>query len=232
MKLGIMQPYFFPYIGYWQLINAVDKFVIYDDVNFIKKGWINRNRIVVSGKLQYINLPVKAISQNKFINEHEIEQNERINRKTLMCIEASYRRAPYFNDVYPIVSHILLSKETNLVAYLENTFHEIANYLEINTEFVLSSNIEKDCSLKGEDKIIEICNRLKAQEYYNAIGGMSLYSKERFEHEKIALYFLEANEIVYKQFEKEFQPNLSIIDVLMFNSKAEVQEMLSNFKLI
>ena len=225
MKIGIMQPYFFPYIGYWQLINAVDKYVIYDDVNYIKGGWINRNRILINDKPSFINLKMNGSSPNKLIKEIHVSNDNRWKNKLLKSIELSYRKAPFFEMSFPIIEEIINHDEVNLSLYLENLIKRIAEYLEMNTEFVLSSNIEKDNSLKGQDKVIEICKSLGAKEYYNAIGGVELYSAENFNSYGIELRFLRTEYIEYKQFKNDFSPYLSIIDVMMFNSKEEIMNI-------
>lgn len=232
MKLGIMQPYFFPYIGYWQLINAVDKYVIYDDVNFIKGGWINRNKILVNGNAKIINLKMNGSSSNKLINEVKVANDKIYNKKLLKTIGYSYSKAPYYKDVYTLIEEIIFYEEENLSTYLENSIIRIAEYLDISTEFILSSDIEKDNSLKGQDKVIDICRILDASEYYNTIGGIELYSSEVFKFNNIKLKFLKSELIKYKQFGNDFEPNLSIIDVMMFNSKEDVKKFLDLYVLI
>jgi len=231
MKLGIMQPYFVPYIGYWQLMAAVDKYVIYDDVNFIKGGWINRNKILVNGNPSYFNVPMIGASPNKLINEVQVNTDERLMTKNLKTIHDAYAKAPFFDEVYPLIEKIVTCNETNLALYLANSIKLIANYLDMNTEFILSSELDKDCSLKAQDKVVHICKKLGATEYFNAIGGQELYDYDSFEKEGLKLKFVETDEIVYTQFNNEFQPNLSIIDVLMFNSKDEVKKMLNKYTL-
>lgn len=232
MKIGIMQPYFLPYIGYWQLINAVDKYVIYDDVNFINRGWINRNRILLNGKDKMITLSLREASQNKLIKEIELANNEKEKIKLLKTISQSYRKAPFYNLVYPLIEEILNFKELNLGKFLENSIKKIAEYLEINTTILISSEIEKDNMLKGKDKILDICKRLGATKYYNAIGGQELYSYEEFKKNGIELNFLKTNEISYIQYKNSFIPNLSILDVMMFNSKDEIKNILENYILL
>ena len=232
MKIGIMQPYFLPYIGYWQLLNAVDKYVIYDDVNYINRGWINRNRILVSGKDKLITLSLKGASQNKLINEIDLSEDETYKKKLLKTIEENYKKAHFFKEVFPVIDKIIENDEKNLAKYLEFSIKEICKYLDIKTELLLSSNLKKDNFLKGEDKILAICKELEGTEYYNAIGGQELYSFKRFEQSKLKLKFLKTDEIIYKQFNNEFISNLSILDVLMFNSKEKVKEFLNNYSLI
>lgn len=180
MKLGIMQPYFFPYIGYWQLMNAVDKYVIYDDVNFIKGGWINRNRILLNGKPQYFNVQMHGASSFKLINEININNNEININKNLKTLYMAYHNAPNFLEIYTLLQYILEKQTDNLAEYVINSIRVIADYLNITTEIVISSSINKDNSLRGQDKVIEICKKLNATDYYNAIGGMDLYSFYEF----------------------------------------------------
>lgn len=227
-----MQPYFVPYIGYWQLLNAVDKYVIYDDVNFIKGGWINRNRILMNGEPRYFNLPMLGASPNKLINQVEVNQDGKLRNRNLQIIKDAYKKAPYFSQAFPIIEQILLCQKTNLAENIVESIRIISDYLGIRTEIVISSSLQKDCSLKGQDKVISICKLLGATEYYNAIGGQSLYSFSDFEKEEIQLHFLKTEAIEYAQFDNPFHGNLSIIDVMMFNSREEIQAMLQKYTLI
>lgn len=232
MKIGIMQPYFLPYIGYWQLLNAVDKYVIYDDVNYIKGGWINRNRILINKEAKYFNVKLNGASPNKLINEVEVSLDEVYQKKLLKTIEENYKKAPFFYKIFPVIQRIVENKEINLAKYLEYSIREICSYLDIKTELIISSNLEKNNSLKGKDKVIEICKKLGGSEYYNAIGGQELYSFEEFKSNGIELKFLKTEEINYQQFNNEFVPYLSILDVMMFNSKEKVKEFLNNYSLV
>lgn len=222
MKIGIMQPYFFPYIGYWQLLNEVDKYVIYDDVNYINRGWINRNRILVEGAPKYFNISMMGASQNKKINEIQIDLNPKLITKKMKTIEYAYKKAPYFEQVFPVLESILGYKNDNLALYIENSIYTICDYLNIKTEIIISSSLNKNNELKGKDKILDICKILGATEYYNAFGGRKLYSFEEFKNTGIKLKFLKSDNIVYKQLDNEFQANLSIVDIIMFNSKEHV----------
>ena len=232
MKVGIMQPHFLPYIGYWQLLNAVDKYVIYDDVNFIKGGWINRNRMLVNGEPKLFNIQMQGASPNKLINEIEVSNNKVWKKKLLKTIENSYRKAPFYTDVFPIIEEIINYDECNLAKYLANSIKKVCNYLNIETELIVSSTLYKDNSLKAQEKVIAICKELKATEYYNAIGGQELYSYENFGADGIKLSFLKTNEIIYKQFDNSFISNLSILDILMFNSIEEIKSFLENYELL
>ena len=231
MKVAIMQPYFFPYLGYWQLMNAVDKYVIFDDVNYIKRGWIHRNRILVHGQAAYFNLPKFGGSQNQLINEVKVNNDPRLVRKNLSKIEASYKKAPYYADAYPIVRSVLECGKENTVDYLLESFRIVGDYLGIKTELIMSSHLEKDCSLRAQEKVLAICKILEATEYYNTIGGKSLYSYEDFSLQGIKLKFLKPGISEYEQFGGDFVSSLSIIDVMMFNSRKTVQKMLREYEL-
>ena len=229
MKLGIMQPYFLPYIGYFQLINAVDKYVIYDDVNYIKGGWINRNKLLLNGKDFMFNLILCGASPNKLINEITINENQ---TNFLRTIQSAYGKALYFNNVFALMERIFEFEDKNLGKFIGNSLIQIAGYLKFNTEFIYSSEINKDNSLKSQDKVIHLCKILGATEYINAIGGQELYSKEIFQQNNIELKFLKTEITKYKQFKNEFVPYLSILDVMMFNSVEEINEMLDKYELI
>lgn len=231
MKVGIMQPYFFPYLGYWQLINAVDRYVVYDDVNFIKGGWISRNNILLNGKKHMITMPLCSPSSNKRINEIEITKDRIAINKGIKTIKAAYLKAPYYEIVMPVIEKLI--NNANTIAILNyNSIVEIGKYLDFKTEILLSSKIEKNNELRGTEKVLQINKILGADTYYNAIGGQDLYSKKEFFKEGLNLNFLKMNDIQYKQYNNEFVPSLSIIDVLMFNSVEKIHEMLQEYTLI
>lgn len=234
MKIAIMQPYFLPYIGYFQLINSVDKFVIYDDVQFIKSGWINRNKILVNGTESMFTLNLKKDSYELNINERYFAFNiEYEIRKILKGIEPAYRKAPYFEQVMPLVKRVFeIDKQKDISKFLINGLKEICCYLDIRTEIIISSSLDKDNSLKAQDKVINIVQLLEGDTYINSIGGQNLYSKEDFRRKGIELFFLKSNQIIYKQIEKNFVPNLSILDILMFNSIEQVKFYLSNYEVV
>ncbi len=235
MKIAIMQPYFLPYIGYWQLIKAVDKFVIYDNVKYIKKGFINRNKILLlNGKIYRFTIPLQKASQNKNINELCIYKDEKIFNRILKTIRLNYSKAPYFKDVYPIIVEIFNYNDLLLSEFIRNSISRVLDYLKIEKKILIASKIIKDNKVKGEEKIIKICKILNADFYINPIGGINLYNKKRFKENGIALFFLKTIEekVRYRQFNNIFVPKLSIIDVLMHNSKEKVKEMLDYFELL
>lgn len=232
MKIAIMQPYIFPYIGYFQLINAVDKFIIYDDVNYINKGWINRNRILVNGNDSLFTIPLKEASQNKLINTIEVNWDAAWKSKFLKTIALSYKKAPFYADVLPLIEKTINTELTNISAVITNNLRIIAAYLDITTEIVSSSSIYVNTHLKAQERIIDICLQEKADTYINPIGGLELYDKSAFSDREMELFFIKSKPCVYPQFKNEFVPWLSIIDVLMFNSKATIKEYLDNFELV
>lgn len=233
MKLGIMQPYFMAYIGYYQLINSVDKFIIYDNIQYTKKGWINRNRILSNNTDYLITLPLKKDSDYLNIIDRELSEswvNDK--NKTLNIIKSSYKKSPYFDDVYPLISDCINNSETNLFKYIYDSVLVIKKYLDINTEIIISSELNIDHNLKSQDKVISLCLNQNADVYINSIGGVELYDKETFKEKGIELNFIKTNPIKYNQFKNEFVPWLSIIDVLMFNSKDTIKNYLNEYTLV
>jgi len=232
MTITIMQPYFFPYIGYFQLLNTVDKFVIYDNIQFTKKGWINRNRILVNGKDEFITIPLKKDSDYLDIYKRQLADTfEADSQKILRRIKESYRKAPYFGTVYSLVEDVLDYKDGNLFDFLFNSIKSICKHLEIDTEFVVSSTIDIDHSLRSEQKVLAMVVKMNADTYVNPIGGLVLYSKENFRTCNVDLRFIQSDSLVYRQFDNEFVPWLSILDVMMFNSNVEIKKMLNSFTL-
>ena len=233
MKLAIMQPYFMPYIGYFQLINSVDKFIIYDNIQYTKKGWINRNRTLINEKDQLITLPIKKDSDYLNVVERELSESwGKDKSKMLNVIKASYSKAPYFEESYNLISKCLNNPEINLFRFIYDSIILINEYLEIKTQMVISSTIDVDHTLKSQDKVLSLCKSQNADVYINSIGGIELYDKETFKQNEIKLNFIKSNPIQYKQFNNEFVSWLSIIDVLMFNSKEQIKEYLNNYTLI
>jgi hypothetical protein len=230
MKVGIMQPYFLPYIGYFQLIKHVEKFVFADDMNFIKGGWINRNNILLGGKPIMIHLQLLGASQNLWIRSIEIAPNS---YQLLKTIEVNYRKAPFFKDVFPLIEEIIQYQGRNLARYVGNSLIKISEYLKFDTQFEYEGdNIQSEHVLKSQERLISNCKTFGATKYINAIGGKVLYCKEEFKKNGIELSFLQPRPIEYKQFNHEFVPNLSIVDVLMFNSIEKTNELLMQFDLV
>lgn len=234
MNIGIMQPYFLPYLGYFQLIKSVDKFVLLDDVSFIKRGWINRNQILLNSNPHKITIPLIKASQNKPINEHEISYNEEWQSKIINTLEMAYRKAPFYDTVFPLLKDIILYNEQNLSKYIYNSIKTICKFLSIDTEIVPSSSVYPKQDLSGQSRILNICTIENADRYINAIGGTELYQSEPFQKNNISLNFIKMNtDIKYNQFKKEiFIPHLSIADVLMFNNIERMNVLLSEYTII
>jgi hypothetical protein len=229
MKLAIMQPYFFPYIGYFQLIQAVDAFVVYDDVNYINRGWINRNFLLSQNQGQRVTLSLEGASQNKQINQIAVSEN---NGKLLSTIKQNYSKSPEFTFVYPLIEQIVTHQEKNLARFLNYSLRLVCDYLDLRPQWFVSSDIKKDNTLRGQDKIMAICKELGATQYINLPGGKELYDQEFFVEQGLKLSFIEPRPIMYKQFGGDFVPYLSIIDVLMFNDRENARMLLREYEIV
>ena len=231
-KVAIMQPYFLPYIGYWQLINAVDEFVVYDNIEFTKKGWFNRNRILEIDHDRLFTIPIKKDSDFLTVGERYISDDAaKENARTLRIIQTNYKKAPYYDTVYPLIESCFLYNDKNLFEYIYNSIKAICEYLDINTKITLSSHVTINHGLKAEQKVKAISKTLGADIYINAIGGAKLYNKNEFASHGLELKFLKPELAVYQQYGTSFVPGLSIIDVLMFNDVEHVSEMLKMYTL-
>lgn len=226
MKLAIMQPYFMPYIGYYQLIAAVDLFIVYDNIKYTKKGWINRNRMLQNGKDVMFSLPMKRASDHLNVCERELTTDFNCD-KLLNQFKGAYRRAPYFAETLPLVEEIVRCADTNLFRFLHNSIAKTCAHLGITTEIKISSGIAIDHTLKNQDKVLALCQAVGASTYINAIGGVELYSKKAFMDRKIDLRFIQSKPLEYKQFNNAFVPWLSIVDVMMFNPINTIQNSIS-----
>ncbi|WP_286233235.1 WbqC family protein [Thalassotalea sediminis] len=232
MKLAIMQPYFLPYIGYFQLLNLVDKFVFYDDVNFINRGWINRNNMLVNGQEHLFTIPLVKASQNKLIKNIEINNCSDWRSKTLKTIRLSYSKAPNFDSVYPIFESIFNFQTNSLPDFILNANLRLIAFLSIDTEIIQSSSHYLNNGLKGQERILDICIKEQATMYVNPPGGKALYEQNEFVRRGIELKFLNVLPIEYKQYGKKFTPYLSILDVLMFNGLPEIKKLLNCYSLV
>jgi len=227
-----MQPYFFPYIGYFQLLASVDLFVVYDNIKYTKKGWINRNRLLRSGKDVMFSLPLKSDSDHLDIRDRalaaDFDPEELLNQ-----FRGAYRRAPQFSDAFPLIESVVRHQDRNLFRFLHHALVKTRNHLGIPTEIRVSSDVDCDHELKSADRVLAICRAVGATTYINAIGGMDLYSSDSFRDRGIDLKFLQARPHQYEQFADPFVAWLSIIDVLMFNPVSTVRTaLLPNYDLI
>lgn len=232
MKLAVMQPYFFPYIGYYQLVAAVDAFVFYDDVNYINRGWINRNRVLVQGTPKYITVPLAGASQNRTIAEIAIDGDKRWRRVIVKTLEHSYAKAPHAGEVLPMVRKVLEVPAESIAELARHSVIQVAEHLGMRTRFIESSSAFHNAHLRGEERILDLCEQTGASTYINAIGGRELYKREHFTQRGIELRFLEPHNVRYSQGQDEFVPWLSIIDVMIHLGRKGTTEMLRQYTLV
>lgn len=219
-----MQPYFLPYIGYFQLIAAVDRFVIYDNIKYTKKGWINRNRMLLNGSDTMFSLPIRADSDALDVCQRKLSE-QFDPEKLLRQFDGAYRRAPHFAETFPLLQEIVRCPETNLFGYIHRSVGLLCRHLDIRTEIVVSSTLKFNHSLRAQDKVIAICKQLGATRYINSIGGTTLYAAEDFKAQGLSLAFLKPRLVEYRQSAEAFVPWLSIVDLLMFNPLDQVKDM-------
>lgn len=226
MRVGIMQPYFLPYIGYWQLIHAVDVFVVYDNIKYTKKGWINRNRFLLHGRDAVFSLPLRKDSD--FLNVNERQLAESFSREELLNrFKHAYRKAPFFGEIVDLLEEIVNHPSGNLFDYVFHSIQSVCDHLGIKTRLVVSSSVPCDHSLKSVARVQSICQALGASAYINPIGGTELYSKQEFAEHGLHLSFLKSCDFEYPQGNLCFVPWLSILDVLMFNSRERIRDELA-----
>jgi WbqC-like protein len=232
MKMAVMQPYFCPYIGYFQLVGAVDVFVFFDDVNFIKKGWINRNQILQQDSPQAFTIPLTGATQNKRIDETLLFGYPAWREKFLKTLETNYRKAPCFDEAYEQIKQMLFSQEFRTIRDLAaESIMVIARHIGLTTRFSFSSSLDYT-GTGGQAKILDICRIVGAEAYINPVNGAFLYDPAAFADNHVELFFLEPSITAYRQFASEsFVPRLSIIDVLMFNKTENVLAMAREHKL-
>ena len=226
-----MQPYFLPYIGYWQLLAAADHFVVYDNIKYTKKGWINRNRFLRNGEAAIFTLPLKKDSDALDVADRWLADDFEP-AALLKPLEAAYRKAPFFATVFPLLETVFNAAPRNLFQYLLHSVRATAAFLDIRTPITVSSTIPIDHGLKAGEKVLAICKALGATRYVNAIGGRELYSRDDFAGHRIELRFIQSRPIAYRQYDHPFVPSLSIADVMMFNSKDATRAMLAAYDLV
>lgn len=232
MILADNQPYFIPYIGYWQLMNAADVYVIADATQYMKHGWVNRNRILTNKTSEMLfSLELEKAPYTEPINKRSIS-NSFSPEKKLSMIQCSYGKAPFFRDGMDLMTNILMCPERNLAEFLIHSICCIRDYLGITTPMYRESELDLNPEYRCEECLYEVCQKLGADTYYNAIGGQKLYDKEEFAKRGIQLGFIQTGDIRYRQFGREFIPNLSILDVIMFNSRDDIRMMLEQYTII
>jgi hypothetical protein len=225
MRVAIMQPYLLPYIGYFQLMSAADRFVVYDNIEYTKQSWINRNRIASNGQESFFTLPLKAGSDSKHIAERSVAAS--FNPvKMLNKFRGAYQKAPFFHETFPLIETVFTHEAENLFSFIFHSLRTTAEHLQISDNLVIASEVAANHQLNGQERVIAICNALGATEYINPEGGVDLYSRAAFSYEGIALQFLQSRPLEYEQNCAPFLPRLSIIDVLMFNSRSSVSQLI------
>ncbi|TDP71387.1 WbqC family protein [Roseateles toxinivorans] len=232
-RVAVMQPYFLPYIGYFQLMSAVDLFVVFDDVNYINRGWINRNRMLVGGGAHLFSVPLSGASQNRLICDIELVADGHWRERLLRTAGQAYARAPMRGRVLPLLERVIQCPAQRLDEFLLHSLQEVAAYLAISTEIRPSSRVYDNTHLKAQDRIIDICKRERAGTYVNAIGGRELYDAAEFARQGLELCFVRPRLEAYaQQGVSEPVPGLSILDVLMNNDVPTVRAMLSQADLV
>lgn len=234
MKVAVMQPYLFPYLGYYQLVGAVEHFVFFDDVNFINKGWINRNNILNAGGPLLFTVPLKKSSQNKLINEIEIADFSVWRKDFKKKLEAIYKKSPFYNETMEWISTVLDTDHQYISLLAQQSITSLATLLQLPTIFSTSSTLayNDEDTTDGQSKVLKICSLLGATDYINPANGVDLYNKESFSRQGMNLHFIQMKQVSYPQFKKDnFIPHLSIIDVMMFNGADGTKNLLEQYYL-
>lgn len=229
MTLAANQPYFFPYLPYWQLIACADMFLIADDYAYMRKSWINRNRILVNGEPRFFRIRIRDASSFRMIGDTEILPPDRDLLKTL---DMAYHKAPHFDEGFAVARAVLEYPDQNLVDFLEHSYRVICDYLGIDTPLMRTSALPGNNLYKKEFRIYDFCHRLGADTYVNAVGGQHLYHFDDFVREGLRLRFLRSCCEPYPQFGDSFTPGLSILDAMMFNSREQLQRLLGQYSFI
>ena len=233
-RIAIMQPYTFPYLGYFQLIQSVDTFVFFDDVQFIRRGFINRNSILINGEAHRFTIPLEKGSRDDLITETHVHKKMFgvWREKFLKSLELNYKKAPQFESVYGLIENLLTEDLTDIASLAKNSILSVSNYLNLERNFIDSSTLNYNRSGNGEDKILDICALLKASTYINSFNGMDLYDDEKFRKKGVELLFIKPELEEYDQGSSSFKKQLSIIDALMWMTSEEVLTHLDSYLII
>lgn len=229
ITLGVMQPYLFPYLGYFQLIHAVDRFVLYDDVTYIKQGWVNRNQVSVAGKPLLFTLPLKGASSHTLIRELMVDpaQYRPWRTKFLRTVGQAYARAPHAPEVLALLDSALPEEATRLAAVLAGSIRAVLQRVGCTTELVEGAAHYHNAHLHGQERILDICAQEHASTYVNAPGGRALYDHTLFAERGVSLRFIEPRLEPYPQSGGPFMPGLSIIDVMMYNAPEQLRDLMN-----
>jgi hypothetical protein len=235
MRIAIMQPYFFPYLGQFQLIHLTDRFILCDDVQYIRHGWINRNRILTrNGEYQYIIVPLASHSSKTPIKQIQLAEGSRWKETILRQVTCYRKKAPYFERVYQLLAECLAPDETNITKLNGYCLQAVCEYIGLPFTLEISSELSLDYSNVHAtgDWALRICEQLGATAYFNPPGGIGLYDKEIFHRHNIQLHFVKPVLKPYSQFNNSFLPGLSVIDIMMFNDPSAIKEMLNDYQLL
>ena len=235
MKLAIMQPYLFPYLGYFSLINQAEKFIIFDTPQFMRKGWIERNRIIKEGGGSvYIKVPLTKAPLGTSILEMEINNSSEWRNKIFAQLDIYKKKAPYFKQVITLVTESFSGDFVSISKLNENILRYVCEYLEIKTEIVVFSelNVDVEQPQAADEWALNICSAVGAKEYLNAVGGKDFFDAKKYSRNNVELFFIDQPLCEYKQFGGEFEAGLSILDVMMFNSPKDIMVMLDKGSLI
>lgn len=230
--IAVMQPYLFPYLGYFQLIAAADVFVLGDDLQYVRSGWVNRNRILHNDEARLITFPLKKDRFQLQINQRQLcdhfsDEAERLIR----LIAESYQQAPYFAQVMPLVERLIHFPQQNISLYAEHAIREMCAYLHIVTPIMRSSDLILGSPVDKQERIIRIAHTFEATTFITPEGGSVVYDRDHFARNRLLVRFFRMNPVEYRQFRQPFVANLSIIDVLMFNCVEQIQQMLTQYRL-
>jgi hypothetical protein len=233
MRIAIMQPYLFPYLGYFQLMDAADKFLLLDDVNYINRGWVNRNNIMVNDKPYRFTLPLQKVSQHKKINETLIAADEKWKKKFMATLQMAYHQSPFYAEIIELIKEIMTFDDLRLSVFLQNSLEKMAAFIGMKVRIISVGSTETVAGLKGQERILDLCRANKAEEYINLPGGKSLYNPDEFASREIRLSFIEPHFPVYLQTHQQaFVAGLSIIDILMNNSRESVAGMVKDYDIV
>lgn len=232
MTLAANQPYFLPYLPYWQLIRCADLFLLADDYAYIRSGWVNRNRILVSGKPQYLRLEVCSNPESRLIRDRLLMAHPDKLRKKLRTLQMAYHKAPCFEEGYALAERILRYPERNLALFLEHSIREVCAYLDIRTPIGRTSDLPGNDRFKREERVYDQCRRVGADTYVNAIGGQDLYHFDEFAARGIRLRFIKSGLPPYPQGKGPFVERLSILDAIMYTPREQLTGMLDDYTFI
>jgi hypothetical protein len=231
LRVALMQPYFFPYLGYFQLMHAVDCFVFYDDAQFMKGGWVNRNRLLVAGRPGWWTFPVVHASHRLPISRRAYCNSPTQVSRLAAQVEHAYRLAPQFGSMFPRIAGYLESPRSNVATFNQSHLELLARDMGLQCRFLAASELVPGTTLDGQAKVIEICRALGASHYVNSPGGQALYDATAFADAGVQLGFLHPRPAAYPQFGEAHVPALSIVDALMFNDPANMRQLLQQYDL-